>query len=472
MHPTHYGRICPVETPEGPNIGLINSLATFARVNEFGFIESPYRKVVDDGGTRRVSGEVEYLTAMQGTPAHHRAGQCSADRRRRFCRRTGVLPTEWRVRHGDGRQGRHDGCLAQAARFGCRGAHSIPRKRRRQPRPDGIQHAAPGGAPDPRRGASGGHRAGRSGGAGFDLDPSWRAVAAWSTRSMPSASWYGSARTRRRTRLASTSTAFPSFSVPTRTPASCNAPLVKVGQDVARGDILGDGPSTDRGELALGRNVLCAFMPWNGYNFEDSILISERVVRDDVFTSIHIEEFEVMSRDTKLGPEEITRDIPNAGEGGAEEPGRGRHRLYRRRGRGRRHPGRQDYAQGRNPDDTGREVAARNLRGEGVGRARHFAAGAAGRSRHGGRGSRVFARRASRRTSARAPSSVTRVDRLKQDRDDERTIIERNIFSTLRGLLDGKEVTKGPGGVCQGRQRVRRASRIPVTRPVVADRGR
>ena len=112
-------------------------------------------------------------------------------------------------------------------------------------------------------------------------------------------------------------------------------PLVRVGDRVDKGDIIADGPSTDLGDLALGRNVLVAFMPWNGYNFEDSILLSERIVRDDVFTSIHIEEFEVMARDTKLGPEEITRDIPNVWRRGAEEPRRSRHRLYRRRSAGR-----------------------------------------------------------------------------------------------------------------------------------------
>ena len=163
-------------------------------------------------------------------------------------------------------------------------------------------------------------------------------------------------------------------------------PLVKVGDVVDAGDIIADGPSTDLGELALGRNVLVAFMPWNGYNYEDSILISERIVKDDVFTSIHIEEFEVMARDTKLGPEDITRDIPNVGEealrnldeagivyiGAEVEPG---DILCR-----------QDHAEGRKPDDAGGEAAPRHLRREGVRRARHLAAPAAGRLRHGRRG--------------------------------------------------------------------------------------
>ena len=124
-------------------------------------------------------------------------------------------------------------------------------------------------------------------------------------------------------------------------------PIVQKGQRVAAGDVIADGPATDQGELALGRNVLVAFMPWGGYNFEDAILVSERLVKDDRFTSIHIEEFEIQARDTKLGKEEITRDIPNVARGGAEGPRRVGHRAHRRQGQGRRHPGRQDHAQGR-----------------------------------------------------------------------------------------------------------------------------
>ena len=154
-------------------------------------------------------------------------------------------------------------------------------------------------------------------------------------------------------------------------------PLVRVGDKIAAGDIIADGPSTELGELALGRNALVAFMPWNGYNFEDSILISERIVRDDVFTSIHIEEFEVMARDTKLGPEEITRDIPNVGEEALRNLDEAGHRGDRRRGPAGRHPGRQGHAEGRKPDDAGREAAARHLRRKGLRRARHLAAPAA-----------------------------------------------------------------------------------------------
>ena len=150
-------------------------------------------------------------------------------------------------------------------------------------------------------------------------------------------------------------------------------PLVKVGDLVQKGDIIGDGPSTQLGELALGKNALVAFMPWNGYNFEDSILISERIVRDDVFTSIHIEEFETMARDTKLGPEEITRDIPNVGEENLKNLDEAGIVYIGAEVAGGRHSGGQGDAEGRNPDDAGRKAAARHLRRKGRRCARHLA---------------------------------------------------------------------------------------------------
>ena len=186
-------------------------------------------------------------------------------------------------------------------------------------------------------------------------------------------------------------------------------PLVRVGDSVDKGDIIADGPSTDLGDLALGRNVLVAFMPWNGYNFEDSILLSERIVKDDVFTSIHIEEFEAMARDTKLGPEEITRDIPNVSEEALKNLDEAGIVYIGAEVRGRRHPGRQDHAQGRKPDDAGREASARDLRREGLRRARHVAARAAGRAGHDRRGARVQPPR--RRQGRARPGDRARGDR-------------------------------------------------------------
>jgi DNA-directed RNA polymerase subunit beta len=178
--------------------------------------------------------------------------------------------------------------------------------------------------------------------------------------------------------------------------------------------------------------VLVAFMPWNGYNFEDSILISERIVRDDVFTSIHIEEFEVMARDTKLGPEEITRDIPERRRGSAAQPRRGRHRLYRRRSEAGRHPGRQDHAEGRKPDDAGRKAPARHLRREGLRRARHLAAlppGDAGTVVE----VRVFNRHGVDKDERALAIEREEIERLGKDRDDEQAILERNVYGRLQG---------------------------------------
>ena len=176
-------------------------------------------------------------------------------------------------------------------------------------------------------------------------------------------------------------------------------PVVVKGERVKTGDVLADGPSTDMGELALGRNVLVAFMPWGGYNFEDSILISERVVKEDLFTSVHIEEFECIARDTKLGPEEITRDIPNVGEEALKDLDSSGIIRIGAEVRSGRYPGRQDHAQGRDPAKPRGEAAARDLRRKGRRGARHQPARAAGRRRHGDRRAGV---RAARRGQGRS----------------------------------------------------------------------
>ena len=309
MHPTHYGRICPIETPEGPNIGLINSLATYARVNQYGFIETPYR-VVKNG---KVTDEVVYMSAMD--EGRYTVAQANAelDAKGKPDRGTGHLPVRRRIHRRAARGHRVHRRLAEADRLGGRGADSVPGERRRQPRPDGLEHAAPGCAADPGRGAAGRHRHGRP----LPAIPASAIVAKPLRRRRP-----GRRDPHRRPRDRGdddTETGVDIYNLPKFQRSNQNTcinqrPLVKVGDRVEAGDIIADGPSTHLGELALGRNVLVAFMPWQGYNFEDSILISERIVRDDVFTSIHIEEFEVMARDTKLGQEEITRDIPNVGE--------------------------------------------------------------------------------------------------------------------------------------------------------------
>ena len=309
VHPTHYGRICPIETPEGPNIGLINSLSTFARVNKYGFIETPYRKVVDG----KVTKDVVYLSAME--EAKHTVAQASAetDAEGRFveelvsAREGGefVMAQRDHVTLMDVSPKQLVSVAASLIPFlenddANRALMGSNMQRQAVPL---VQAEAPFVG---------------TGMEGTVARDSGAAIAALrdgivdqvdATRIVIRAS--GDI-------LAGESGVdiytLQKFQRSNQSTCINQRPLVKVGEVVKAGDILADGPSTELGELALGRNSLVAFMPWNGYNYEDSILISERIVKDDVFTSIHIEEFEVMARDTKLGPEDITRDIPNVGE--------------------------------------------------------------------------------------------------------------------------------------------------------------
>jgi DNA-directed RNA polymerase subunit beta len=307
VHPTHYGRMCPIETPEGPNIGLINSLATFARVNKYGFIETPYRKV-EDG---QVTDEVVYMSATE--EMRHTVAQANASSTRRASSRTSwSRPPVGRI-HAAPREN-VDLIDVSPKQLVSVAASLIPFLEN-----DDANRALMGSNMQrqavplcrPRRPRRHRHR-GSQGGA-TPARRSWRAAPASSTRSTPA------------DRVRATDDLEPGdpgvdiyrlrkFQRSNQNTCINQRPLVKVGDTVGKGEVIADGPSTDLGELALGKNVVVAFMPWNGYNYEDSILISERIVRDDVFTSIHIEEFEVAARDTKLGPEEITRDIPNVGE--------------------------------------------------------------------------------------------------------------------------------------------------------------
>ena len=309
VHPTHYGRICPIETPEGPNIGLINSLATYARVNKYGFVETPYRKVKDG----RVTDEVIYLSAME--EGRYTVAQANSviDARGRF---TDDLVV---VRHAGDVQlippDKVDFMDVSPKQLVSVAAALIPflenddanralmgSNMQRQAVP--LVHAEAPFVGTGMEGVvardSGAAIAARRTGVVDQVDAT-RIVVRATDEPDPTKSGVDIYRLQK-------------FQRSNQNTCINQRPLVKVGDQVKKGDIIADGPSTDLGELALGRNVLVAFMPWNGYNFEDSILLSERIVKDDVFTSIHIEEFEVMARDTKLGPEEITRDIPNVSE--------------------------------------------------------------------------------------------------------------------------------------------------------------
>jgi DNA-directed RNA polymerase subunit beta len=309
VHPTHYGRICPIETPEGPNIGLINSLASFSRVNKYGFIETPYRKVVDG----KVTKEVVYLSAME--EAKHTIAQANAELSKdgKFvediisARRNGeflIAPND-QITLMDVSPKQLVSVAASLIPFlenddANRALMGSNMQRQAVPL---IKAEAPlvgTGMEETVARDSGAAIAARRSGVVDQVDAS-RIVVRATGELKPGESGVDIY-------------TLMKFQRSNQNTCINQRPLVKVGDTVEAAEIIADGPSTEYGELALGRNVLVAFMPWNGYNYEDSILISERIVKDDVFTSIHIEEFEVMARDTKLGPEDITRDIPNVGE--------------------------------------------------------------------------------------------------------------------------------------------------------------
>ncbi len=440
VHPTHYGRICPIETPEGPNIGLINSLATYARVNKYGFVETPYRKVKDG----RVTDEVIYLSAME--EGRYTVAQANApmDAKGRLTEDLVDLPSRRRRAALSARQGRLHGRVAEAARLGCSGAHPVPRERRRQPRADGLQHAAPGGAACPLGSAVRRHRHGRRGRA--------RLGAAIGARRTGVVDQVDATRIVIRA-TGETDPTKPGVDIyrlmkyqrSNQNTCINQRPLVKVGDAVQKGDIIADGPSTDLGELALGRNVLVAFMPWNGYNFEDSILLSERIVKDDVFTSIHIEEFEVMARDTKLGPEEITRDIPNVSE----------EALKNLDEAGIVYIGAEVHAgdilvgkitpKGESPM-TPEEKLLRAIFGEKASDVRDTSL----RVPPGVQGTvvevRVFNRHGVEKDERALAIEREEIERLAKDRDDEQAILDRNVYGRLAELLEGRQGIAGPKG--------------------------
>src|SRR5688572_16479966 len=317
VHPSHYGRICPVETPEGPNIGLIASLATFARVNDFGFLETPYRKV-EKG---RVSNHIDYLTADREEAFIIAQANAPIDDRGNFT--TDRVPCRAKGDFVDVEPAKVDCMDVSPKQLVSVAASLIPFLEH-----DDANRALMGSnmqrqavpllvteAPLVATGLE--ERVARDSRAVITADAGGKVVSVTGSQvivtddgKMPE----GKKKIRH-------DPDHGIFVYPIRKFMRSNAAtcinqkiLVNKGDSVKAGQVIADGPCTSHGELALGRNVLVAFMPWNGYNFEDAILISERIVKEDVYTSIHIDEFEVSARDTKLGPEEITRDIPNLGE--------------------------------------------------------------------------------------------------------------------------------------------------------------
>ncbi|MFO0752509.1 MAG: DNA-directed RNA polymerase subunit beta [Thermodesulfovibrionales bacterium] len=304
VHPTHYGRICPIETPEGPNIGLITSLASYAKINDFGFIEAPYRKV-ENG---RVTSEIVYLSAIEGENYIIAEATSPMDKKGNLLgeavsARVGgdfkiVSPTE--VQFMDVSPKQIVSVSASLIPFlenddANRALMGSNMQRQAVPL---LESAAPV------VGTGMEHAAAK--------DSGWLVLAkrAGIVESVDSARIVVRATEEGGVDIYN----LVKFHRSNQGTCMNQKPIVNVGDVVAKGDILGDGPSTDLGELAMGKNAIVAFMPWGGYNFEDAILLNEKMVKDDVYTSIHIEEFEVEARDTKLGPEDITRDIPNVGE--------------------------------------------------------------------------------------------------------------------------------------------------------------
>src|SRR5690554_4553129 len=441
VHPTHYGRICPIETPEGPNIGLINSLASFSRVNKYGFIETPYRQIKDG----KVTDDVVYLSAME--EQKHTVAQANAELTEDgsfveelvSSREAGeflIAPRD-QITLMDVSPKQLVSVAASLIPFlenddANRALMGSNMQRQAVPLVKAEAPFVGTGMEETVARDSGAAIAARRGGIVDQVDATRIVIRAQGEveAGKSGVDIYS----------------LQKFQRSNQNTCINQRPLVKVGEIVQQGDIIADGPSTDMGELALGKNSLVAFMPWNGYNYEDSILISERIVKDDVFTSIHIEEFEVMARDTKLGPEDITRDIPNVGEEalrnldeagivyiGAEiEPG--------------------DILVGKitpkgESPMTPEEKLLRAIFGEKASDVRdtslRLPPGVAGTVVE----VRVFNRHGIDKDERALAIEREEISRFTKDRADERAILERNTYARLKEQLLGRTAVKGPKGL-------------------------
>ncbi|AHA27820.1 DNA-directed RNA polymerase subunit beta [Candidatus Liberibacter americanus] len=441
VHPTHYGRICPAETSEGHNIGLVSSLASFARVNEYGFIETPYRKV-EDG---RVTNEVVYLSASeeencyiaQANSAINEDGLFVDDLV--FCRCAGeeVLVPQKNIHFIDASPKQVVSIAASLIPFlenddsnrvlmGCNmQRQAVPLLKAEAPFVGtGMEQIVAK--------SSGAAIVAKHAGIVEQVDAMRIVIRVVEENLDPSDSGVDIYR-------------LTKFQRSNQNTCVNQRPLVKVGDTVRKNDIIADGPSTDSGDLALGRNIVVAFMPWRGYNFEDSMLVSERMVSDDVFTSIHIGEFEVMARDTKLGPEEITRDIPNISEEGLKNidecgvicvgaeinPG--------------------DILVGKiTPKSespmTPEEKLLRAIFGEKASDVRDTSL----RVPPGISGTvvdvRIFNRHGIEKSERSLSVEREQIEILDRDRDDEQAILDRNTYSRLMEFLCGQTIVSGPKG--------------------------
>jgi DNA-directed RNA polymerase subunit beta len=444
VHPTHYGRICPIETPEGPNIGLINSLATYARVNKYGFIETPYRKVVDG----KVTKDIAYYTAMEENK--HTIAQANAELSKdgKFladfvnCRRNGefVVAPATEIDLMDISPKQIVSVAASLIPFienddANRALMGSNMQRQAVPL---LRTEAPfvgTGMEAPVASDSGVAVIAKRGGTVDQIDASRIVIRVTDESAMTT----------------SNVDIYNLLKFQRSNDKTCvnQKPLVRVGDRVEKGDIIADGPCMDMGELALGSNALVAFVSWNGYNFEDSIIISERIAKDDIFTSIHIEEFEVDARDTKLGNEDITRDIPNVGDealrhldeagivyiGADVKPG--------------------DILVGKvtpkgESPSTPEEKLLRAIFGEKASDVRDTSL----RLPSGVQGTivevRVFSRRGVEKDERALAIERAEIENYAKDRDAERSILDRNFFVALEELLVNQKVVSGPTGLKKG----------------------
>ncbi|MDG1419161.1 MAG: DNA-directed RNA polymerase subunit beta [Maricaulis sp.] len=444
VHPTHYGRICPIETPEGPNIGLINSLSTYARVNKYGFIESPYRKV-EDG---KLTDSVEYLSAMQEAKFAIAQANAHIDDDGKLendyvnCRQAGdvTLVSRDDVGYIDVSPKQVVSVAAALIPFlenddANRALMGSNMQRQAVPLVKAEAPLVGTGMESVVARDSGAAIAARRTGVVEQVDATRIVIRA--TEDLDAAESGVDIYRLSKFQRSNQSTCIN------------QRPIVRVGDKVGVTDIIADGPSTDLGDLALGRNVVVAFMPWNGYNFEDSILISERIVRDDVFTSIHLEEFEIAARDTKLGPEEITRDIPNVGEEALRNLDEaGIVAVGAEVGPGDILVGKVT-PKGESPM-TPEEKLLRAIFGEKASDVRDTSL----RMPSGAVGTvievRVFNRHGVDKDERAITIEREEIERLGKDRDDELVILERNIYQRFGDHLLGKKAVSGPRGFAKG----------------------
>jgi DNA-directed RNA polymerase subunit beta len=445
VHPTHYGRVCPIETPEGPNIGLINSLSVYARTNSYGFLETPYRRV-ENG---RVTDKIDFLSAIEEGEFAIAQANARLDAKGKLadelvsCRYQSeftLMPTE-RINYMDVSPKQIVSVAASLIPFlehddANRALMGSNMQRQAVPTLRSETPLVGTGMERPVAIDSGVTVVGRRGGSVDSVDASRIVVRVnddETTAGEPGVDIYN----------------LTKYTRSNQNTCINQRPLVNAGDVIARGDVLADGPSTHLGELALGQNMLVAFMPWNGYNFEDSILISERVVQEDRFTTIHIEELTCVARDTKLGPEEISADIPNVGDAALaklDEAGIAFIGAEVRAG---------DILVGKvtpkgETQLTPEEKLLRAIFGEKASDVKDTSL----RVPPGMDGTvidvRVFTRDGVEKDSRAQSIEKAEIERVRKDLNDQRRILEDDLYARVNGMLLGKGAAGGPNKIRSG----------------------